>query len=199
MTTRSWKIPNRLRGIWLFVFVVLFTGISMDISAAGWKPTDTEAASKNDADEQKVAQTIANFKNHDPDLKLFFEKAYGYAVFPTVGKGGIVIGGAYGKGFVYEQGERIGKSSLTQLSIGFQLGGQGYSEIIFFKDHATLLDFTRGNFEFSAQASAVAVTAGASSDAAYDKGVAVFTLAKGGLMYEASIGGQKFNFKPMKP
>jgi lipid-binding SYLF domain-containing protein len=129
-------------------------------------------------------------------MKVFFEKAYGYAVFPTVAKAGMGIGGAYGKGKVYEKGTLIGTSSLTQLTIGFQLGGQAYSEIIFFKDKKALDDFKSGNFELGAQASAVAVTAGASADADYDKGVAIFTQAKGGLMYEASVGGQKFSFKP---
>ena len=125
----------------------------------------------------------------------FRAKAYGYAVFPTVGKGGIGIGGAYGTGRVYERGRYIGRSNLAQLTIGFQLGGQAYSEIIFFRDKAALDDFTNGNFELGAQASAVAATAGASADADYSDGVAVFTMAKGGLMYEASIGGQKFSFK----
>jgi len=185
------------RVIALFIFLGLLAGISTLVYGAGWKPTDSENAADQNVKDQKVAQTIANFKNHDPDLKLFFKKAYGYAVFPTVGKGGIGIGGAFGKGYVYKQGVRIGRSRLTQLTIGFQLGGQGYSEIIFFKDRSALEDFIEGHFEFSAQASAVAVTAGASSDAAYDDGVAVFTLAKGGLMYEAAIGGQKFSFKPI--
>ena len=101
------------------------------------------------------------------------------------------------KGEVYEQGVLIGTSSLTQLTIGWQLGGQAYSELVFFKDKAALDDFKRGNFELGAQASAVAATAGASADASYDNGVAIFTLAKGGLMYEASIGGQKFSFEPI--
>jgi lipid-binding SYLF domain-containing protein len=107
------------------------------------------------------------------------------------------LGGAYGKGEVYEREALIGVSSLTQLTIGFQLGGQAYSEIIFFKDKEALDDFKGGNFELGAQASAVAATAGASADASYDNGVAIFTLAKGGLMYEASIGGQKFSFEPI--
>jgi lipid-binding SYLF domain-containing protein len=97
---------------------------------------------------------------------------------------------------VYEKGKPIGDTSLTQITIGFQLGGQAYSEIIFFKDKKTLDDFKNGNFELGAQASAVAVTAGASADANYEKGVAVFTMAKGGLMYEASVGGQKFSYDP---
>jgi lipid-binding SYLF domain-containing protein len=163
---------------------------------ADWNPLAREKAGDQPADNQKTAEAIANFKNSDPSMQVFFDKAQGYAVFPTVGKGGMGIGGAYGKGEVYEKGKKIGYSSLSQLTIGFQLGGQAYSEIIFFKDKATLNDFKSGNFEFSAQASAVAVTAGASADAGYNNGVAIFTLAKGGLMYEASVGGQKFSYTP---
>ena len=161
---------------------------------AGWNPLAKEKAENQSAATSEAAETIAAFKNKDAGIKIFFDKAYGYAVFPTVAKGGIGIGGAYGKGEVYERGAQVGKSSVTQLTIGFQLGGQAYSEIIFFKDKTTLDNFKSGNFEFSAQASAVAITAGASADADYSNGVAIFTLAKGGLMYEASIGGQKFSY-----
>jgi lipid-binding SYLF domain-containing protein len=160
----------------------------------GWNPMSKEKAKNQKVDDSDVAETIAAFKNSDPDMKVFFDKAYGYAVFPTIGKGGFGIGGAYGKGKVYKKGKLIGISSMAQLTIGFQLGGQAYREIIFFKDKKAFKHFTGGNFEFGAQASAIAVTAGASADAAYSDGVAVFTLPKGGLMYEASIGGQKFSF-----
>lgn len=181
----------------LFHLVTVTTLVLAQIPAhAGWNPLAREKASDQPAGNIKTAETIANFKNHDPSMQVFFDKAQGFAVFPTVGKGGMGIGGAYGKGEVYEKGTLIGYSSLTQLTIGFQLGGQAYSEIIFFKDKATLNDFKSGNFEFSAQASAIAVTAGASADAGYNNGVAIFTLAKGGLMYEASVGGQKFSFTP---
>lgn len=159
--------------------------------------------------------TIAVFKKAEESGR-FFAHAYGYAVFPTIGKGGIGVGGAYGKGRVYEQGRYIGDTSMAQLSLGFQLGGQGYSQIIFFEHAAALKDFTKGEFEFGAEASAVAITLGASAKAgstgaaagasvdkeqarvvgAYHKGMAVFTVAKGGLMYEAAIAGQKFKFKP---
>ncbi len=155
-------------------------------SQAGWDPNL----------ERDALETIAKFKQTDPDLQVFFDKAYGYAVFPTVGKAAIGIGGAHGTGVVFEQGKMIGTSKLNQLTIGFQLGGQSYSEIIFFEDKKTLDDFKKGNFEFSAQASAVAVKKGASKDADFDNGVAVFTLPKGGLMFEASVGGQKFSFEP---
>jgi lipid-binding SYLF domain-containing protein len=146
--------------------------------------------------QKNVPGVIAKFKEKDPRIAKAFSEAYGYAVFPTVGKGGIGVGGARGKGWVYEQGKRIGKATLTQLTIGLQFGGQAYSEVIFFQDKAALDDFTRGNFEFDAQVSAVAVTARAAGDLPYRKGIAVVTMAKGGLMYEASVGGQKFSFKP---
>jgi len=147
---------------------------------------------------EDVQETIKNFEKGDPGMQAWFREAYGYAVFPSVGKGAIGIGGAHGKGLVYERGTVIGKSSLTAVTIGFQLGGQAFSEVIFFKDKAALDDFTRGNFEFEAGASAVALTAGASRDIAYNKGVAVMTATKGGLMYEAAIGGQKFTFEKIE-
>ena len=143
-----------------------------------------------------VEATIAKFKENDPGLQGWFAKAHGYAVFPSVGKGGIGVGGAYGRGQVHEKGALLGYTTLTQATIGFQLGGQAYSEVIFFRDAEALRRFTSGTFEFSAQASAVAATAGASADVDYTGGVAVFTMARGGLMYEASIGGQKFDFAP---
>ena len=148
-----------------------------------------------------------------------FAKSYGYAVFPTIGKGGIGIGGARGKGRVYVADKVIGNTTMTQLTVGLQLGGQAYSQIIFFQDKRALDEFTSGNFEFGAQATAVAITAGASAgtsttgssagvsggqhDAAtagagFHKGMAVFTVAKGGLMYEATVSGQKFKYTPKK-
>jgi lipid-binding SYLF domain-containing protein len=172
-----------------FIMTLIFL---TSTSFAGWDP-DKETAMKN-----KAQETIARFKKADPALKRFFKKAYGYAVFPTVGKGGIGIGAAHGSGLVYEKGRVIGRTKLSQLTIGFQLGGQAYSEIIFFEHKRALDNFKEGNFELSAQASAVAATAGASADADYEAGVAIFTIEKGGLMYEASVGGQKFSFEPMQ-
>jgi lipid-binding SYLF domain-containing protein len=160
--------------------------------------------------------TTALFRNAGKS-GVFFPKTYGYAVFPTVGKGGFIVGAAHGNGRVYAQGKYVGDTSMTQVSIGFQAGGEAYSEIIFFEDRRSLNEFTSGNFEFSADASAVAITAGASASAgttgttgsasggekdattagSYYKGMAVFTIAKGGLMYQATIGGQKFSYKPI--
>lgn len=145
----------------------------------------------------EVARAIIDVKNSDPGLEKFFEGAAGYAVFPKVGKGGVGIGGAYGKGLVIVNDQAVGRTSLSQVTVGFQLGGQVYSQFIFFKDKAALETFQRGNFEMGAQASAVAVTLGASADADYDKGVAVFTHVGGGLMYEATISGQKFKYEPL--
>jgi lipid-binding SYLF domain-containing protein len=145
-----------------------------------------------------------------------FQTAYGYALFPTVGKGGFWVGGAYGKGRVYRQGQYIGDTTLTKVTIGFQLGGAGFSQVIFFEDQRALNDFIRGNFEFGADAQAVVLTAAAAASANtsgssvgasggkndavtvgnYYKGMATFTITKGGLMYEASVGGQKFTFTP---
>lgn len=153
---------------------------------AGWDPRKSE----------KVQQTIAAFKKKDPGIKSFFNEAYGYAVFPSVIKGAIGIGGAHGKGQVFREGKMIGRASLSQGSIGFQLGGQSYSEIVFFQNEAAFDRFKSGNLKFAAQASAIAVTAGAAANVAYENGVAVFTLGKKGLMFEASIGGQQFSFKP---
>jgi lipid-binding SYLF domain-containing protein len=147
-------------------------------------------------DESDAAVVIARFKEKDPGLAKVFASAAGYAVFPTVGKGGIGIGGARGKGYVYQGGRLIGRSTLTQVTIGFQLGGQAYSEVVFFKTAEALENFKRGKLKLDAQASAIALTARAAADLAYRDGVAIVTMAKGGLMYEASVGGQKFSFKP---
>ncbi len=149
----------------------------------------------NDKLELDVAKAILDLQDDDPGMNKFFESSVGYAVFPNVGKGGIGIGGAYGKGLVIKNDKVIGKTSLSQVTIGFQLGGQVYAQFIFFEDQTALENFRRGNFEFGAQASAVAVTLGVSADADYDKGVAVFTNVGGGLMYEATVSGQKFKYK----
>lgn len=179
--------------------LILLTALSLIQPAhAGWDPRTESKGNQGNTGNRAVDNAISQLKAKDPSLKLFFSKAHGYAVFPTVGKAGIGLGGAYGEGEVYRQGRFIGTSSLSQLTIGFQLGGQAYTEIIFFKDKHALDDFISGNFEFNAQASAVAVTAGASADADYDNGVAIFTMPKGGLMYEATVGGQKFSFDPAR-
>ena len=161
------------------------------------------------------SKTISVFQKSEA-VQPFFKNCYGYAVFPTIGKGGIGLGGAYGEGKVYKAGKVTGTTSLAKLSLGFQLGGQAYSQMIFFQDQRAYAEFTSGNFEFDATASAVAITAGVQGSAgsegasagasagpatgaqaktSYRKGMIVFIHAKGGLMYEASIGGQKYSFK----
>lgn len=149
------------------------------------------------ADPSDVAPVIRKFKEKDPGMSQVFADAHGYAVFPTVGKGGLGIGAARGKGYVYQRGRLIGRSTLTQVTIGLQLGGQAYSEVIFFKDAAALDNFKQGKLKLDAQVSAIALTARASADLAYHEGVAIVTMAKGGLMYEASVGGQKFSYQPI--
>ena len=146
-------------------------------------------------DEDEVAEVIQKYQEGDPGMRGWFAEAYGYVVFPSVGKGGIGIGGARGKGLVYEQGRLVGKTTLTQVTVGFQFGGQEFSEVIFFKDKTAFDDFTRGNFEMGAQISAVALKTGSSGALAYNAGVAVVTATKAGLMYEATVGGQKFDYE----
>ena len=166
---------------------------SNQLLISGWKPSLDENRKVEKASNNTI-KALNKFKNIS-SLKPYFKKARGYAVFPNVGKGGFGIGGARGKGEVFEKGDVIGSTTLTQLSVGFQLGGQAFSQIIFFKNKKSLERFTEGNFEFGASASAVLISEGANASADYSDGVAVFTFSKGGLMYEASIGGQKFSYK----
>ena len=166
---------------------------SVELLISGWKPL-SEKNVKDKKPSEKTKRALNKFKNIS-SLKPYFKKARGYAVFPNVGKGGIGIGGARGSGEVFEKGNVIGKTTLTQISIGFQLGGQAFSQIIFFKDKKSLDRFTEGNFEFGASASAALISEGANASADYSDGVAVLTYSKGGLMYEASIGGQKFSYE----
>lgn len=164
----------------------------------------------------KYDQTIELFK-HAGASALFFKDCYAYAVFPTIGAGGLIVGGAHGKGHVYVHDKLVGRSTMTQLSVGLQAGGQAYSEIIFFRDQQALEQFESGKFEFDATASAIAVTASASASVGTDRvssetsrdqtdasthgnyqaGMAVFTIAKGGLMYAANIAGEKFSYQEL--
>jgi len=140
--------------------------------------------------------TLATFQKTDPGITGFIDRSAGYVVFPSVVKAGIGIGGAHGSGVAFANGKPIGKATLSQVSVGAQLGGQEYSEVIFFETPEALASFTNGQFSFSAQASAVALKSGAAANAKFKDHVAVFTAAKGGLMFEASLGGQKFKFEP---
>ena len=138
----------------------------------------------------------ADFIESNENMAKHFSSAYGYSIYPNVGKGAIGIGGAAGNGTAYQGGKLIGMAKLSQISIGFQLGGQEYREVVFYKNKEAMDRFKENKAEFSAHVSAVAVTAGVSADAAYVEGVMVFTMQKGGLMYEAAVGGQKFKFDP---
>ncbi len=179
-----------------------------------WVPFLLAAAGSAQAD--SYSDTITLFKNAG-DSAGYFSRSYAYAVFPTVGEGGFILGAALGKGRVYVEGRYVGNTTMTQVSAGFQAGGKAYSQIIFFEDKRSLDEFESGSFEFSAVASAVAVTAGANASVGttgatagasggekdattdsggYQKGVLVFTIAKGGLMYAAAIAGQKFSYEP---
>ena len=173
------------RILMLCLLVVCGTALA-GAALAGWDPES----------EKNAQAAVADFKTSNPRLEVFFAKSHGYAVFPEVGKGGLVFGGAHGDGTVYEQGKIIGASSMTQFTFGLQAGGQTFREIIFFKDKAALDRFKSGNFELAAKASAVAVEASASEAVDYSDGVAIFTKSLGGLMFEASIGGQQFSFDP---
>ncbi len=161
-------------------------------AVAGWDPA------KEKTDLQKAQETMAAFKKKDPSIQRFFDKAYGYAVFPTIGKGGFIVGGAHGKGLVFRGAVVVGRATMSQGTIGAQIGGQSFSEIIFFGTKEAFDRFTQSKLEFAAQATAVAATEGAAANVDYSGGVAIFTLAKGGLMAEAAIGGQKFKFEPKK-
>ncbi len=176
-------------------FWVLSLALIIGGCQSGWDPNDAaEEAEKEAAFHQAVQSTISEFKAKDKSLERFFEKSHGYVVFPNVGKGAWVIGGAWGKGAAFEGGDITGYASITQISIGFSAGGQSFSELIFFQNEKSYANFKNGKFELAAQASAIAATAGASTDVDYSKGVAVFTIPKGGLMVDASVGGQKIAY-----
>jgi lipid-binding SYLF domain-containing protein len=193
-TNSGERVVKAVKGVWA---LALLMGLAGGVARA-----------------DKDADTVQLFKNAGESAS-YFSKCYGYAVFPTIGKAGLGIGGAHGNGHVYVKNKLVGDTSMTQLSIGFQAGGQAYSEIIFFEDKRAFDEFSSGNFEFGAGVNAIAITASASASAGttgtsaaasggkkdaatagkYSQGVAVFTVAKGGLMYEASLAGQKFSYK----
>lgn len=156
---------------------------------------------QNNKDKKIIADAVtakAEFINTDGLMASLFNNAYGYVIFPNVGKGGIGIGGASGNGAAYQNGQLIGMAKMTQVTLGFQWGGQAYREVIFFENKEALDRFKENKIELSAQASAVAATAGASANAKYHDGVMIFTQTKGGLMYEASVGGQKLKFRELQ-
>ena len=174
-----------MKKLLITIFIVAFAFASTAAFSAWGKDEVAEL-------DPKAKEAMTEFLKADPGMQKMLDRSVGYVVIPTVGKAGFGIGGARGKGLLYENGNPTAVVTLSQLSIGFQWGGQAYSEYILFEDKPTLSDFKRGNYELGAQVSAVAVTAGVSADAAFVDGMAIFTQAKGGLMYEASVGGQKF-------
>lgn len=164
----------------------LLLTLLLSTQASAWDPREVEELDK------KAQTAKSDMLGDDASMQRFFDSAAAYVIIPTVGKAGFGIGGARGKGLLYEGGKPSSIVTLTQLTVGFQWGGQTYSEYLFFKDKTSVDHFKKGNYELGAQVSAVAITAGVSADADYSGGVAIFTRAKGGLMYEASVGGQKF-------
>jgi lipid-binding SYLF domain-containing protein len=156
---------------------------------------------QNNKEKERIAksqETKAAFIETNDKMANFFNNAYGYAIFPSIGKGAVGIGGAHGNGVLYKGGAPQMRASMSQVTVGFQWGGQAYSEVVFFEDQRAYDNFVSGKLKLAAQASAVAVTAGASFDVKYNDGVAIFTMVKGGLMYEASVGGQKFDANKWK-
>ena len=188
----------------LFILIVVFAqdplqaksksqlSNTTNVLISGWKPSK-KFNNQNKAN-FKTIEALKKFKRIRR-LKPYFKEAAGFVVFPNIAKAGLGIGGARGNGEVFEDGKVIGSTTVTQLSFGFQLGGQAFSQIIFFQNKRDIDRFTDGNFEFGASASAALITEGANASVDYTNGVAVMTFSKGGLMYEASIGGQKFTFK----
>lgn len=171
----------------LLLFTLAFMAIGLTAFA--------QSAAKDQKIEEDSKDAKAAFLEDDPDMEELFDSSYGYIILPNVGKGGFGIGGAAGNGVAFQGGKQIGYAKMTQITIGFQAGGQSYSEVVFFENENAFDRFKANNVEMSAQVSAVAAAEGASMNAKYIDGVAVFTRIKGGLMYEASVGGQQFKFR----
>ncbi|MGB0514844.1 MAG: YSC84-related protein [Wenzhouxiangellaceae bacterium] len=172
------------------VRILILSVLALALAGCASPPSDSVRIADSRA-------ALVRFVDRDPGLQDWVNHAHGYVVFPSVGKAGLGVGGSYGNGIVFERGEPVGRARIVQGTVGFQIGAQNYSQVIFFQDDAALRTFQRGNFEFSAQATAVAVTAGAAATTSYERGVAVFILTRGGLMAEASVGGQKFEYEPL--
>ena len=172
--------------IQLATTMFVITGLAMPVSLLA---QDKDAKLIDDSKDAK-----ASFIKSDNLMQHLFESSAGYVIFPNVGKGAVGVGGAAGNGILYENEKSVGRASMKQVSVGFQFGGQAYREVIFFENQAALDRFKQNKFEFDAQASAVAANVGASANVKYRNGVMVFTQEKGGLMYEASVGGQKFEY-----
>ena len=175
--------------------VVLMATFGLGLTGCHTTPKTEE---KRQALDANVQSTLDTMRSADPSFSAFLDKAYAYAVYPTVGKGGFLVGGSYGHGEVFEQGRMIGFSDITQATIGAQIGGQSFAEVVALEDKAALDKFIASDYAFTAQVSAVAIKSGAAANAKFRDGVAVFTYAKGGLMAEAAAGGQRFRFDPAR-
>jgi lipid-binding SYLF domain-containing protein len=180
-------INNKPR-VWRIAYFALVIVTALQLSGCAATPSD-------DVRIAEARASLLRFTDRDPGLQGWIDHAHGYAVFPSVGKGGLGVGGAYGSGIVFERGEPVGRTRMFQGTLGAQIGAQNFAQVVFFEDEVALRNFQRGNYEFSAQATAVAATAGAAATTSYDGGVAVFIITKGGLMAEASVGGQKFEYE----
>src|SRR5258705_11729109 len=180
---------GRLNGRWAVRGAAMAAVLALVVPVATRAASDAELVTD-------ARKTLAVFQKNDPDLAKFAARSAGYAVFPTITKGAIGVGGAHGTGVLFVKGKAMGKASLTQVTIGAQLGGQEYSEVIFFETARAVADFEKGNAALSAEAAAVALKSGASADAKYQGGVAGFTATKGVLMADAGVGGQKFGYEP---
>jgi lipid-binding SYLF domain-containing protein len=178
---------------WMIPIAAIVTGLAL-VSGCATAPTTAEGKAELS---RAVKTALTNARVQDPSLQAFLDKAYGYAIFPTVGKGAAGVGGAYGKGEVYERGQLIGYCDLSQATIGLALGGQSFTEIIAFENKAALDAFKNGSLKFAAQASGTALKAGASENAKFTNGVSVLTANPQGLMGEAAVGGQTFSFQPL--
>ncbi len=180
-----------MRRIFATLMLSTLIGLVPSARAAGWNP-------QAQSEQLEAAEAaVAEFKRTDSTLGPYFKNAYGYAIFPTIGKVGFIFGGSFGRGIVYQQGKPVGRASVTQATVGFQIGAQSYMELLFFRDKNALDNFMQSNAEFSAQATAVIAQEGAAVKTSYDNnGVAVFVHIKGGAMAEASVGGQQFKYQP---
>lgn len=176
--------------------LVMVAGLSMPLAMMGCS-TEPKTAAQKSTLESESAAAMTSFKNADSSLQSLLDRSVGYAVFPDIGKGGLIVGGSYGRGVVWERGRMIGYSDITQGTIGLQAGAQTYSELLVFMRQEDLDKFKNGKFSLSADVSAVAIKSGAAATADPSKGIIVFVQTKGGLMAEASVGGQGFSFKPL--
>lgn len=174
--------------------LIVVTVLGLGLGACSTEPKSDSGKSTLDA-ESSAALTA--FKNDDSSLQSLLDRSVGYAVFPDIGKAGLGVGGSYGRGEVFEAGKKIGYADVVKGTIGLQIGAQNFSELVVFLNQKNLDAFKRSEMELSADVSAVAIKSGAAAAADHGKGVVVFVRTKGGLMAEASVGGQKFNFKPL--